>query len=271
METTEKTKLINQPEPQYVPQRDYQKLINECKSVQLNGIMNKYEINSFYSEKFLIIEDYDIVFLIDDSSTTSELNDSQQSIRLEQLKHVVRIVIDIATIFIDDGVDLFFLNREPKYNIKNVIDIDTILTSNQSGRKPLTKICNDIFLKYENNTKPVLLIIATDCVLNDTVAMNNFTECIKNRDTDKFFISFLACSDNDIDNKYLNNLDKKIKNVGTLVDYISEEKEVQNAQGKQFRYSLGDHVVRLLLRQLCPELDKLDEKRLKNGKKCIIL
>ena len=43
-------------------------------------------------------------------------------------------------------------------------------------------------------------------------------------------------------------------------------KEVLQVQGSQFRYTFGDHVVRLLLGPLCDELDKLDEIPLSNDK-----
>jgi len=52
--------------------------------------------------------------------------------------------------------------------------------------------------------------------------------------------------------------------------------EVKAVQGKDFSYTFGDHVVRLLLGPLCPELDKLDESKLSSSKsfrcgRCIIL
>ena len=71
----------------------------------------------------------------------------------------------------------------------------------------------------------------------------------------------MACSDQENDVGYLNKLDRKIPNIDTLDDYNSELLEVRKAQGKKFKYSFGDHVVRLLLGPICPELDKLDEKK----------
>ena len=71
----------------------------------------------------------------------------------------------------------------------------------------------------------------------------------------------MACSDQESDIGYLNKLDKKIKNIDTLDDYNSELQEVKKAQGKNFSYTFGDHIVRLLLGPIFPELDKLDEKK----------
>ena len=72
--------------------------------------------------------------------------------------------------------------------------------------------------------------------------------------------------------EYLNILDKKVPNVDTLDDYLSELKEVQNAQGLNYKYSLGDHVARLLLGPICPELDSLDEHKISHKRnRCCIL
>mgnify|MGYP003675548273 CR=1 FL=1 len=256
--------LHSQPPPCY----------NEPKGERLEKLLEKYEIDKLYSEKFPYLEDYDIVFLIDDSgSMNSPLSESQHATRWDELKEVVKIVVEIATIFDDDGVDLYFLNREPIYNVKHSSNVEFLLRERPYGRTPLTEKCNDIFSKYSGKEKPVLLVIATDGVPTNRFGhhdIKNFTKCIKTRNCNKFFISFLACSDCDRDVEYLNKLDKKVKNVDTLDDYLSERKEVINAQGKNFSYSLGDHTARLLLGPLCPELDSLDETKL-NKNKCIIL
>ena len=130
------------------------------------------------------------------------------------------------------------------------------------------------------NDKPVLVVVATDGVptKNGYLDINNFKQCISTKDHSKFYISFLACSDNESEVGYLNELDINVENVDTLDDYISEKKEVQKVQGTEFNYKFSDHIVRLLLGPLCPEMDKLDEVKLsktksikKRKKKCIIL
>ena len=87
-------------------------------------------------------------------------------------------------------------------------------------------------------------------------------------DCDKFYISILACSDNHNDVGYLEKLDKTIKNVDTLDDYISEKKPVLKAQGKDFKYDFSDYIVLLLLGPIIPELDALDEYSLSSSFNC---
>ena len=80
-----------------------------------------------------------------------------------------------------------------------------------------------------------------------------------NKNHNKFYISFLACSDDDCDIEYLNELDRNVPNVDTLDDYNSEKKEVLRIQGADFKYTFSEHIVRLLLGPICFELDSLDE------------
>lgn len=58
MEPTEKTNLINkqeQPPPPPLPIRDYQKLINDCKHVQLSPKLDKLDENRLKNGKKCII------------------------------------------------------------------------------------------------------------------------------------------------------------------------------------------------------------------------
>lgn len=37
----------------------------------------------------------------------------------DELKHTVSIVVDLASVLDPDGVDIYFLNREPMYNVRS--------------------------------------------------------------------------------------------------------------------------------------------------------
>tara|TARA_B110001469_G_scaffold127617_1_gene149296 strand:- start:2288 stop:3088 length:801 start_codon:yes stop_codon:yes gene_type:complete len=243
------------------------------KSQKIDKLIREYEIDNLFSEKLDILSNYEIVLLIDDSgSMNTPLSNSKHNTRWDELKEVVNIVIKIATIFDDDGIDIDFLNRYNHTNIKDLDTVNYILTDKPYGLTPLNNSLLKIMSKYHNSTKPVLIVIATDGIPTDNngiANVKNFTKTLKNRNADKFYISFLACSDQESDVGYLNKLDKKIKNIDTLDDYNSELQEVKKAQGRKFKYSFGDHIVRLLLGPICPELDKLDEKKIR--KNCIIL
>ena len=239
----------------------------ETKGQKIKQLISDYEIDNLFSEKLDILSNFETVLIIDDSGSMNTPT------RWEELKEVVRIVIRIATIFDEDGIDINFLNRQNYENVKNLATVDYILNEQPYGLTPLNRVLEEVLFKYQNSNKPVLIVIATDGLPTDNMGytdLQNFKNTLKNKNHSQFYVSFLACSDQECDVGYLNKLDKKIPNIDTLDDYQSELKEVKNAQGKNFKYSFGDHIVRLLLGPLCPELDKLDEKKLGKNK-CIIL
>lgn len=244
------------------------------KKDKIKKLIDKYEIDPLFSEKLDLLKDFEIVLLIDDScSMNTPLSDgSGHSTRWEELKSVVNIVISITSIYDQDGIDIYFLNRENKTNIKSLEQVSTILEDTPEGLTPLTENLSVILDTYQDSLKPVLIVIATDGVpYNGICDLENFRQLLIQKDHSKFFVSFLACSDQEKDIGYLNELDFIVPNVDTLDDYNSERKEVLDAQGKDFSYTFGDHVVRLLLGPICEELDKLDEKKSNKICNCTIL
>ena len=262
-------------EPSAPPPNYDQVISSGNKNQKIYDLVRKYEIDPLFSEKLEILSQYEIVLLLDDSgSMNTPLSDSQHSTRWDELKHVVKIVISIATIFDEDGIDIHFLNRESHFCVKSLEQVEDALSGFPAGNTPLTEKFNLILNQFEDSLKPVLVIIATDGIPNN---LDSFTKSLQNKNHNKFYVSFLACSDQEFDIDYLNDLDNNVPNVDVLDDYNSELIEVQKAQGKGFRYTFGDHIVRLLVGPLYPELDKLDECPLtqndynNQGCNCIIL
>ena len=48
------------------------------------------------------------------------------SISGDELKKIVFIVVDLASTLDPDGVDIYFLNREPIYNVRNSTELAKI-------------------------------------------------------------------------------------------------------------------------------------------------
>ena len=78
------------------------------RSQLINNVMNKYEIDLLFSEKLSILENYEIVLLLDESgSMNTPLSEGPNKTRWEELKSVVKIILDIAMIFDTNGIDIF--------------------------------------------------------------------------------------------------------------------------------------------------------------------
>ena len=70
------------------------------KSQKIQNLITKYEIDNLFSEKLDILSNFEIVLLIDDSgSMNTPLSNSNHNTRWDELKEVVNIVLEIATIY----------------------------------------------------------------------------------------------------------------------------------------------------------------------------
>ena len=166
------------------------------KSQKIFELISQYEIDNLFSEKLDILSDFEIILIIDDSgSMNTPLSNSKHATRWDELKEVVNIVIKIAIIFDDDGIDINFLNRGNYNNIKDLDKVNYILNDKPCGLTPLDKVLNEVLEKNNHTTKRVLIVIATDGIPTD-ISVNhnikNFTQTLKNKNHNKFYVSFLA-------------------------------------------------------------------------------
>lgn len=233
---------------------------------QLQNVIAMYEIKNYDANELAKIEGVDIVFLCDDSGSMRSRVQTTGKTRWDELRETCATVIEIATVFDQDGVDVYFLNRPP---IKNCLSRDPRLQQcfahPPSGYTPLSQALHTIMMEnaVAGKTKKLLIMIATDGCPTDNegnVDMNGFRSVVQ-RSTGcvsrMVCIQFLACSDNDDDVAWLNRMDKEIKNVDVTDDYESEKQEVLRT-GRFHQFSKGDYVVKALLGGIDPSYDARD-------------
>jgi hypothetical protein len=51
------------------------------------------------------------------------------------LKQTVSIVVDLASVIDPDGVDVYFLNREPMLHVRNSSELENIFAMEPEGKK----------------------------------------------------------------------------------------------------------------------------------------
>ena len=267
-------------QPPKVPTPDYD--VSNTKGNKIYDFINTYKINPLFSEKLDLLKNYKIVLLIDDSgSMNTKLSDSKYETRWDELKDVIKIVISITSIYNKNGIDVNFLNRRNYKNIKSIEEIQEIFNERPSGLTPLTSKLNDLFNNNSNSDKPLLIIIPTDGLPSENgengetgeIEVKSFENLLKNRNSTKFLISFLACSNDEKEIGYLRKIKKKIKNISILSDYNSKFKEIATIENSNFKYTedsnfkytLGDHTIRLLLNPVCSEITSFEKKNLKKN------
>lgn len=242
---------------------------------KFKNIASRYEIKYEYCQKLRQLEGFEIVFLCDDSGSMTQIIDddgdpfSKKKTRWDELKHTVSIIMELATVLDKDGIDLYFLNRPPVYNVFSIEQVHSVFQFLPNGYTPLTQAIDRIFKEKESVIKEgkLLLIIATDGEPTDHMGNSTIEQFIKrltNRPKN-VFVSIMACTDNDESMKYLNNLDKITDGIDVNDDYRSELKEIQEAQGMDYRFSYGDYVVKSLLGSIDPTIGNQDQQ----GKKIL--
>jgi hypothetical protein len=78
-------------------------------------------------------------------------------------------------------------------------------------------------------------------------------------------IGFIACTDNESQIEYLNEIDKLYREIDVSDDYWTERRQIQRVQGRNFPFTYGDYVVKALAGPIDNRLDTLDERPLPNN------
>ncbi|CAF4130320.1 unnamed protein product [Rotaria sp. Silwood2] len=226
--------------------------------------IRRYKINATFASKLRGLDGYEIVFICDDSSSmNTELSDvsgpyKKAPTRWNELKQTVSIVVDLASTLDPDGLDVYFLNREPMYNVQSSEELTNTIIS---GPTPIVRVLRQVLKDKRNEIqqRKLLILLATDGVPTD--------------DNDRIPVTIIACTGNykivqynpfndDECMSYLNNWDKDIPNLDVVDDYRNEKKEILSYQGKSFPFSYGDYVVKILMGGIDPWFDLLDERKI---------
>ncbi|CAF0822238.1 unnamed protein product [Adineta steineri] len=247
---------------------------NDERMSKFQYLVNLYEINREFATRLRGLEGYEIAFIVDDSgSMNTPLGDlsgpfDHNPTRWDELRRTVSIVVDIASVFDPDGVDIFFLNREPMRNVKNAEELKPVFAMPPSGPTPIARVLRHVLQtkQLEVQERKLLILIATDGIptndsgQQDTKTLENVLRH-ERKPINRIPVTIIACTDDDECIGYLNNWDKKIPNLDVADDYKSERTEIHKVQGKEFPFSFGDYVVKVLMGAVDDWFDTLDERR----------
>lgn len=248
------------------------------KEQKLKEFFRKYEISPLFQEDVSCIKKYDIIVICDDSGSMAEMstylslrtNKKVTNSRFDQLQETVEIVAELGVILDDDGIDIWFLNRDqPIKNVRSKEIVMSLFNSKPAGSTPLTRVLARVI--NEPSNKPKLIIIATDGEPTNDAGypdLNNFMHLLKVRDVDKNRISILACTNACAQIEWLNRIDGETENVDVVNDYISEREQILKVQGQCFTYSQGDHILKMLLGPILQKYCDLDGNKLQQNSQC---
>ena len=260
---------------------DYSTIQTDQRLEKFKSIIMRYDINYDFAFRLRALEGFEIVMIIDDSSSMSTpvIDLKRGSIspferlptRWDELQQTVSIVVDLAATLDPDGIDIYFLNRPPLLHVNDSSQLRDTFAKPPNGPTPLTRVLSEVLNLKRSHThdRKLLILIATDGIPTDDKGLSDLArlEHILRRERhpfeDRIFVTFIACT-NDLQSVgYLNGFDKRISHVDVLDDYQSERDEVLAVQGKNFPFSYGDYVVKILMGAVDRWFDQLDERKVR--------
>ncbi|CAF3845419.1 unnamed protein product [Rotaria sp. Silwood1] len=269
MYTTQYPQVQQEPPPYQNNTHANQQSLNdyrptEERMVDFQQLVARYEINHTFATKLRMLEGYEIVFICDDSGSMN----TPLAISMDELKQTVSIGVDIASVFDPDSVDIYFLNREPIFHVRNSEQLIPVFAVPPSGPTPIVPIFRRVLRdkQHEIEERKLLILLATDGVPTDDQGnrdIRSFKHVLKHerKPTNHIPVTIIACTDEDDCIEYLNDWDRNIPNLDIVDDYRNEKKEIQTRQGKDFPFSFGDYVVKILMGGVDSWFDDLDEKK----------
>jgi hypothetical protein len=256
--------------------------------LQFNQTMKKYEISSTFSDK-LMHDSRKKIIVIDNSGsmlTKTQLNDGKSVTRYEELYDQVAQFIDINGAIDSSGLNVYFLNPiNGHYCVKNVTSKEQLgefFGVLPEGFTPITKVCEQILRDEHKNIieRGLSITLFTDGAPTDdygncdvggfynflTKTRKLFEKVLSNATNQLYFckgkvyITIVICTDQDDDVEYLKDWDNKnIPNFDVVDDYKTVLNEVQSLQGSQFKYTYGNHLVKITLGNMDRWFNKLNE------------
>mgnify|MGYP001032837984 FL=1 len=212
------------------------------------------------------LQNYEIVIVCDDSGSMLTPIDDTRRTRWDELRDIVKIILKIGVVFDTNGVDVYFLNREPILRVKDPQMIDQTFENPPRGYAPMVPLLTSIFqssLAQRGRDKKLLVFIVTDGEPTDDHGNPNVEE-LKNimtniRNAETTYVSFLICTDDAACVEYLNEWDRQMIHVDVTDNFHVERKKVRRYSGQDYRFSHGDYIIKALAGSIVPEIDALNE------------
>lgn len=240
------------------------------KMERLRLILDQFEITIAEANDLVILADYEIVIIADDSGSMSmaSLPPHERKLgmpiptRWDELKETCALLVELGACFDESGLDIFFLNRPALQEVKSKDDPAFLeaFSKRPSGSTPLTECLRGVAKAVEGE-RPVLLFVMTDGEPNGGTLpfCQEMERIVKKRSTSRTVrVQVMACTDDNEAVGWLNDLDARFTEVDVTDDYYSERAEVLTA-GRVAKFTRGDWLIKAMLGPISAKFDAWDE------------
>jgi hypothetical protein len=285
------------PPPPYTETVAGSKITPEEFEIRLIEIQGKYEIPMSLLKKMVkYLTRFEIKILNDDSGSMNEPLQNSTSgglrpeSRFEYLLKMNKIIVEIAGLLDEDGVDILFLNRvftdKRNFNVQSSDQIDSLFKNDYGNIQarggtsilgPINYIYHNHFSKTDENKKPLLVLFFTDGYPTDFYDGRSnfelprvFTQIANLQSkylNQAFFSVILTIEKNTAEGSQIHEaysrFDEQIPNFDVISQYHDERDEVMRIQkDPEFRFNMALYIAKILLGSMDDDFDNLDEKRI---------
>jgi len=233
---------------------------------KLKSVLDRFEISIAEANDLVVLQDYDIVVIVDDSGSmlNSSVPPEMRTLgapvrtRWDELKETVSEIVEIATCFSESGIDIHFLNRQSLLKVKHATDASFVqaFTNPPRGMTPLTETL-ERFGSQVATERGILLFIFTDGEPNG--GPEPFKRSLRRLVSRmKIRVQIMACTADESEVEWLNDFDAELREVDVTDDYYSERQEVLRA-GLAPRFTRGDWCMKAMLGPVSHKFDAWDE------------
>eukprot|EP00428_Durinskia_dybowskii_P027921 CAMPEP_0170240408 /NCGR_PEP_ID=MMETSP0116_2-20130129/19962_1 /TAXON_ID=400756 /ORGANISM="Durinskia baltica, Strain CSIRO CS-38" /LENGTH=267 /DNA_ID=CAMNT_0010491227 /DNA_START=58 /DNA_END=861 /DNA_ORIENTATION=- len=231
---------------------------------RLKATLARFDTTIAEANDLVALSDYEIAVIMDDSSAMLEKADDAPGMnnnrtRWDEARDNVRFIVDIASCFETDGVDVVFLNRSPVMGAKDSAALATSFETPPSGTTPLTGAVEQLAKRKVGERKALLFIITAGVPDGGRSEFSRALATLSERYSSRLRVQIMACTGDEDVVKWLNELDLVFDNIDVTDDYASEKLEVERA-GRAKRFTRGDWCLKAMLGLVSRKYDEWDEK-----------
>lgn len=237
------------------------------------NLVKMFELPPQTADQLQILANCKIVMLCDDSSSmqtpiAEEASDpfaQKTSTRWAELKKLAAACINVVTCINPQGLDLYFLNREPVIGVTETSRLVGMFQQLPNGSTPLRRALQDIYAATSSvpDSQQILILVIGDGEDSDASRDQFYQTCCAKRSN--VHLSFAECTDDPDDMEWLDEFDNKIPNFDNTDDFRAERERVRQQQGPTFPFTYTHYVIKILLATFVKYYFKLDQQKVTSG------
>lgn len=260
---------------------------------RLSEYFAKYEIPVGLVNKLLILTEYRLHFIVDDSGSMAASSDAPFSMACDVMKQMdtqrsqrgdrlmtrweeaedrLHVMMDMLSYIPTEEIVVTFLNRgdrlvfnhagkQPETFAKDAhARIRMAFSKMPNGGTPINRVLTTVFSEAARQSHSTMIYLFTDGVPSDASTQQVATLVLNRARPEKTPLTFLSCTDTDQEAEWMKEIEERAPFTAELDDFDDERREVLHDQGPAFPFSRGMWLICQMVAAVCPhDLDALDE------------